>query len=175
MNGTTILNPSSTGLGNVPLNWTVVGVGDFNGDGKADILWQNTTSGNLAIYLMNGTTITSSATFANLGAYSVVGIGDFNGDGMSDILLRDSSGDIAIWEMNGTTITNPSSSSVGNISTVWSVAETGDFDGNGKSDILWRDTSGDIAIWFMNGTTISSGAGLGTISTTFTIQGTNAD
>jgi hypothetical protein len=55
------------------------------------------------------------------------------------------------------------------------VAETGDFDGNGKSDILWRDTSGDIAIWYMNGTTIASGTGLGTMPTTYTIQGTNAD
>ena len=53
--------------------------------------------------------------------------------------------------------------------------ETGDFNGNGMSDILWRDTSGDVAIWFMNGTTIASGTGLGTISTTYTIQGTNAD
>jgi hypothetical protein len=175
MNGTTIINPSATGLGNVATNWNVVGVGDFNGDGMADILWQNTSNGNLAIYLMNGTTVTSSATFANPGAYSVVGIGDFNGDGKSDILLRDGSGDIAIWEMNGTTILNPTTTGVGNLSSVWSVAETGDFNGDGYSDILWRDTSGDIAIWFMNGTTLSSGTGLGTISTSFTIQGTNAD
>jgi hypothetical protein len=43
------------------------------------------------------------------------------------------------------------------------------------SDILWRDTSGDIAIWYMNGTTLAGGAGLGTVSTTYTIQNTNAD
>jgi hypothetical protein len=175
MNGTTILNSNAAGVGNVATNWSVVGVGDFNGDGKADILWQNTSNGNLAIYLMNGTTITSSATFANLGAYSVVGIGDFNGDGMSDILLRDGAGDIAIWEMNGNTITNVNTAGVGNLSTVWSVSETGDFDGDGHSDILWRDTSGDVAIWFMDGTTLSSGAGLGAIPTSFTIQGINAD
>ena len=29
------------------------GVGDFNGDGKADILWQN-DSGQAAVWLMNG-------------------------------------------------------------------------------------------------------------------------
>ncbi|HUD87671.1 MAG TPA: FG-GAP-like repeat-containing protein [Xanthobacteraceae bacterium] len=100
---------------------------------------------------------------------------DYNGDGYSDILWTDGSGDIAIWEMNGTTILNPSGTGVGNISTVWSVAETGDFNGDGYSDILWRDTSGDVVIWEMNGTTIGSGTGLGTISTTFTVQGTNAD
>ncbi|HUD88149.1 MAG TPA: FG-GAP-like repeat-containing protein [Xanthobacteraceae bacterium] len=178
MNGTTILNPNSSGLGNVPTNWSVVGVGDFNGDGMADILWRNNNNGNVAIWEMNGTTIlnANTATFGNMPlTWSVAGTGDFNGDGYSDILWLDGSGDIAIWEMNGTTILNPNTSGVGNLSTVWTIAETGDFDGNGESDILWRDTGGDIAIWFMNGTTIASGAGLGTISTAFAIQGSNAD
>jgi hypothetical protein len=70
---------------------------------------------------------------------------------------------------------NPNSSGVGSLSTVWSAAVTGDFNGDGKSDILWTDTSGDLAIWFMNGTTIGSGTGLGTMPTTWIIQGTNAD
>ena len=178
MNGTTILNANTAGIGNVPTNWSVVGVGDFNGDGKADILWRNTNNGNVAIWLMNGTTLTNSstATFGTLPlTWSVAGTGDFNGDGKSDILLRDTSGNLAIWEMNGTTILNANTAGLGNLSTVWGVAATGDFDGDGKSDILWRDTSGDLAIWFMNGTTVTSGPGLGTIPTTFTIQDTNAD
>ncbi len=178
MNGTTILNPNSSGLGNVPTNWSVVGVGDFNGDGKADILWRNNTNGNVAIWLMNGTTVTNSstATFGNMPlTWSVAGTGDFNGDGNSDIFWEDSSGNLAIWEMNGTTILNPSATGVGSLPTVWSVAVTGDFNGDGMSDILWRDTSGDLAIWYMNGTTISSGVGLGTMPTSWTIQATNAD
>ncbi len=178
MNGTTILNPSNSGLGNVPTNWSVVGVGDFNGDGKADILWRNNTNGNVAIWLMNGTTVlnSSTATFGNMPAsWFVAGTGDFNGDGNSDIFWEDTSGNLAIWEMNGTTILNPSATGVGSLPTVWSAAVTGDFNGDGKSDILWTDTSGDLAIWYMNGTAISSGAGLGTIPTTFKIQATNAD
>jgi Tol biopolymer transport system component len=156
----------------------VAGVGDFNGDGKADILWRNNTNGNVAIWLMNGTTVTNSstATFGNMPlTWSVAGTGDFNGDGNSDIFWRDSSGNLAIWEMNGTTITNSSATGVGSLSTVWSPAVTGDFNGDGKSDILWTDTSGDLAIWYMNGTTIGSGTGLGTMPTSWTIQGTNAD
>ena len=45
---------SALGVGNVPLNWVVAGVGDFNGDGKSDILWVNTVSGELLVWLMNG-------------------------------------------------------------------------------------------------------------------------
>jgi hypothetical protein len=177
MNGTTILNPTATGIGNIPTNFTIIGVGDFNGDGKADILWRNTNNGNVAIWLMNGTTVMNpnATVFANMPlTWSVVATGDFNGDGMSDSLWRDTSGNLAIWEMNGTTILNPNATGVGNLSTVWSVAETGDFDGDGKSDILWQDTGGDVGLWFMNGTTIKSNAGLGTVPT-FTIQGSNAD
>jgi hypothetical protein len=58
---------------------------------------------------------------------------------------------------------------------VWSVALTGDFNGDGKSDILWRDTSGNIAMWFMSGGQVTSSAGLGQVSTIWTIQSTNAD
>ena len=35
---------------------------DFNGDGKADVLWQN-SSGARAVWLMNGTTYSSSVYF----------------------------------------------------------------------------------------------------------------
>jgi FG-GAP repeat len=46
--------PIDEDLGNVPNAWVVVGTGDFNGDGKSDILWRN-SNGDLGIWLMNGT------------------------------------------------------------------------------------------------------------------------
>jgi hypothetical protein len=36
----------------------MAGVGDFNGDGKADVLWRD-ISGNEAIWFMSGSTIVS--------------------------------------------------------------------------------------------------------------------
>jgi len=43
--------------GNVPVSWTIEGVGDTNGDGKADLIWRDSNSGAVAIWLMNGLTI----------------------------------------------------------------------------------------------------------------------
>src|SRR5205814_929432 len=54
---------------------------DFNGDGKADILWRNSTTGANTIWLMNGAVISSGATFATVvdPNWGIAGLGDFNG------------------------------------------------------------------------------------------------
>jgi FG-GAP repeat protein len=38
-------------------DWKVAGVGDFDGDGKADILWRNSVTGENYLYPMDGATI----------------------------------------------------------------------------------------------------------------------
>src|SRR5271169_1547511 len=87
-----------------PTTWTIVEIGDFDGDGKSDWLWHD-TSGNVAIWFMNGTVVTQSSGVGNVStAWSVVGTGDFNGDGKGDILWHDTSGNVAVWLMNGTTL-----------------------------------------------------------------------
>ena len=57
---------SSSGLGTVTSNFVVQGVGDFNGDGKIDILWRDTNSGTLSIWFTNGTQVTSAAVVGTL-------------------------------------------------------------------------------------------------------------
>ena len=88
MDGTNII--ASPGLSPNPgPSWHAIGTGDFNGDGKSDILWQN-TNGQVAIWEMNGTTpIAEQAVSVNPGPnWKAVGTGDFNGDGDFDILLQ---------------------------------------------------------------------------------------
>ena len=156
MNGTQVLNPTATVVSDVPYPlWTIIGLGDFNSDGYADVLWRD-SSGNLAIWEMMGTQVlnSSATSVANVTGWSVIGIGDFNGDGMSDLLWTDGNGNYAIWEMNGVTVINSSSGTyVGNVAG-WSVVGTGDYNGDGMSDILWTDGSGNYAIWEMSGTTV---------------------
>jgi hypothetical protein len=86
--------------------WKVFGVADFDGDGKADILWRN-SAGSVAILLMNGTTIASNWHIANIWTgWTIAGTGDFSGDGKADILWRDATGTVAIWSMDGITLSD---------------------------------------------------------------------
>ena len=83
-----------------------MGAGDFNGDGDADILWQN-ANGQAAIWLMNGTSVDQRAAGRHQPGAELarLGTGDYNGDGKSDILWQNDDGHAAIWLMNGTTPT----------------------------------------------------------------------
>ena len=64
MNGTTVIGAAS--IGNPGPDWHILGTGDYNNDGKSDILWQN-SSGAVAIWEMNGTTPIATATITNPG------------------------------------------------------------------------------------------------------------
>ncbi len=137
--------------------WRIVGSGDFNGDGNADIVWQNTSTGAPMIWTMNGTTYTSTTTLASPGSsWTADAVGDFNGDGHPDILFQNVDGTPMIDTMNGTSITaqtllpDPGAS--------WHVVAAADFNGDGKSDIVFQNTDGTPQVWLMNGTSITAAA-----------------
>ena len=102
------LSGAATGLDG-PIGLAVTATGpavdrDFNGDGKADILWRD-TSGAVAIWLMNGTAVASTGILGTVTTdWTIVGVGDFNGDARADILWRHTSGALAVWLMNGTNV-----------------------------------------------------------------------
>jgi hypothetical protein len=41
-------------------SWSLIEIGDFNGDGKSDAMWRQSTTGALSEWLMNGSQITAS-------------------------------------------------------------------------------------------------------------------
>ena len=93
--------------------WRIAGINDMNGDGKADIVWHNGTTGETQLWFMNGHRLTGRATVIaeNGGAIAVgapwriVGTNDFNQDGKADIVWHNgSSGETQMWFMNGRSI-----------------------------------------------------------------------
>jgi len=146
------------------LDWKIAGVGDFDGDGKADILWRNQANGQNYLYFMDGTAIKPTEgpirTVTDLG-WTVAGVGDFDGDGKADILWRHlGTGMNYVYFMDGRTILG----NEGYLRTVadhrWQVAGLGDLDGDGKADIVWRNTaSGQNYAWLMDGISIKPNEG----------------
>jgi hypothetical protein len=63
MNGAAVLQAG--GLGNVGTTWSIVQTGDYNGDGKSDLLWRD-TSGNTVIWFMNGVGVSSTGSIGNI-------------------------------------------------------------------------------------------------------------
>src|SRR5262249_42328492 len=55
---------------------------DFNGDGKADILWHDSATGKLVLWLMDGARIAGGGLIAIVADphWQVAGSGDLNGD-----------------------------------------------------------------------------------------------
>jgi CubicO group peptidase (beta-lactamase class C family) len=105
----------------VGLPWSIVGVGDFTGDGTADIVWHNDSTNETQIWFMDGHRIRSRATvvgehsilttpggvpapqpvFVGL-PWRIVGAGDFTGDERADIVWHNgSTNETQIWFMAG--------------------------------------------------------------------------
>ena len=155
----------------IPTSWQVVGIGDFNGDGRDDLLWRNGSTGQTTNWLAQpiGSFVGNDANaLSTIGTtWQVAGIGDFNGDGRSDILWRENTGAMttALGQANGGFAGN-SANFWTTISTSWQIVGSGDFNGDGRDDILWRNpTTGEITNWLgqANGSFIGNDANFYTV------------
>jgi Ca2+-binding RTX toxin-like protein len=127
----------------------------FDGDGHADILWQN-ANGTTAVWLMNGVNVSSMGAPLNPSAgWHARGSADFNGDGKADILWQHDNGTPAVWLMSGTGLVG-SGPPLPNPGPAWHTKAAGDFDGDGKADILWQNDNGTPAVWLMNGVSLGA-------------------
>lgn len=120
-----------------------IAVGDFNQDGKADIVLANSEKGNFSVLLGNGDgTFRTPVKYGPFVNPSAVAVGDFNSDGKLDLVVTNSgSSTISVLLGNGNgTFRKPISSPAGNSPSSVVVA---DFNGDGKPDVALtnRDTN----------------------------------
>ncbi len=139
--------------------WQVRGTRDFDLDGRSDLLWRRDTTGELRLWLMNGS--------ARVGDVPLVpdrladtnwqlpATGDLDGDGQPDLVFRHAvSGRMVVWLMQGAARRQGSFTTPDQLADLnWRLAGTGDFDGDNHADLLWQHAvSGRLVAWLMNGT-----------------------
>ena len=84
--------------------WEASAVGDINGDGYADIVWRNKTTGDLKGWLIDedGFKEDDRIGTTSLPGYSIIGMADYNGDGKADIAFRKSDNtEFRLWALDG--------------------------------------------------------------------------
>jgi Ca2+-binding RTX toxin-like protein len=131
-------------------SWHVADSGDFNGDGRVDLLWIN--DGGLVTDWLgqhDGGFLGNSDAFltqVSTGMH-VAGTADFNGDGLTDILWKDDNGTVVDWlaQANGSFLANPNSQT--HVDASWHILAAGDFNGDGLGDVLWRNDGGLFTDW----------------------------
>jgi len=173
MDGSTILGGAILPPVSDPA-WQIQGTGDFNQDGKTDIVWRHYVSGTNTVWFMNGNLILSGSylpAVSNL-TWQIQGVGDFNQDGKPDLVWRNTpTGINTVWFMNEVSfLSGADLPAVPNLT--WQIRGVGDFNQDASPDLLWRNTvTGDNTIWFMNGTSFVSAASLPPADLRWQIQG----
>ncbi|MBK7972906.1 MAG: VCBS repeat-containing protein [Deltaproteobacteria bacterium] len=146
-------------------SWHVVGSGDFNGDAKADLLLQNSSTGAMKVWFMNamhkfGEADVTPSSIADP-KQVVVAVADMNGDGRPDV-VRQVPGKMPMnvvflkgASVLGQTSINPDKAS----KTSAKVLGAPDLDDDGKPDFLFTN-KGQLMVMFMDGVTRTGTASL---------------
>lgn len=144
------------------VNWRIAAVGDFNQDGRSDLIWQHPTQG-VAVWIMNGTTLVEGHLLSPSNVadarWKIIGAGDYDLDGHTDLFWRhDTTGQLSAWRMNRSTMVGGTSLTPGVVTDLgWRIVALTDFNDDGRPDLVWQHDNGMLATWVMNGTSMVSG------------------
>ena len=157
MNGHAVVTGFALSPARVPdLNWKVRGAGDFNGDFRPDLIWQNEVTGQVSVWLMDGTTRREGGFVAIRGRGH--GLADRRRGGLqpgrhSDLLWQhQSNGLIAVWYHESVSAWSTACSSPSEVSDPnLKIRAVGDVNGDERPDLVWQNqATGLLATWFMN-------------------------
>jgi peptide methionine sulfoxide reductase MsrB len=169
MNGTQLGTNAQAFLIDSNSGWHFQDLGDFNGDGKSDVLLMNSITNGIYVCEMDGTQLATNGLSFNVAAaagWHFQDLADFNGDGKTDILLsNDVTHGLYVCEMNGTQLAGNGLSLTVAASAGWHFQDLADFNGDGKTDILlMNDTTHGVYVCQMDGQQIGANGQAGILA-----------
>jgi hypothetical protein len=144
-------------LRSVPPNWRLVGSGDVDRDGDADLYWHEQNEGWVAVWRMDGNRMLSGDYITPSRVpdtnWKLRTIGDLNSDGSPDLVWQNIVDErVIIWFMNGTALLNDRLMQPAMLDRNWHFVGVGDANGDGKGDLfLQHQLNGQVGVWMMNG------------------------
>jgi hypothetical protein len=137
-------------LPRISVSARIVGNGDYDGDGFADLLAVD--AGQPFVWLMHGAMPIGGGPVGEVigSDGSIEGSGDYDGDGVSDVLVRRPAlGRVELWSMAGGQVVAVDQLAP-DPGPAWRVIGSGDHDADGVADVLWYSAAdGNLVRWRM--------------------------
>ena len=136
--------------------WAASALNDFNGDGRADLLWFNTRSGALLAWMLSENGILQTVNYPAVpisDGWTPAAVDDFNGDGRGDVLgYNIMTRALSAWFLSeGGVIGEVGYGTAGDPSAGWTAIALDDVNGDGRADLLWyNNRTGQLMVWLLN-------------------------
>jgi hypothetical protein len=129
--------------------WTVVGTGDFDGNGVPDLVYQNDSTHQVVVHYFGGAGGAVYQGWAWLDAagepgWTVAAVADVNGDGIPDLIWQNTTTTQVVVHYYGGTggAVYQGWAWMDTVGAAgWTVVAAADFNGNGTPDLIWQNTA----------------------------------
>lgn len=129
---------------------TLAATGDFDGDGRTDILWRRADH-TFRLWTASGSGWSASTIDHGpiQAASGVVGAADIDGDGRDEVLIiNNTSRFLTYWKVAGTRRTGHRQYAINPAN---QLVAAGDLNGDGRQDLVWMNSARQLNLWWSNG------------------------